>query len=821
MTTLLQDVRHSCRTFKKSPAFSLTAVLILAIGIGATTALFSVVNNVLLRPLNYPGSERLYVIHEIIPQMIASYPYLDANLPDFEIWKQQAHAFDDLAIVEDSAMILSGVGEPEQLRITRASANFLEMLGAQAALGRLFRPEEDIKGHGYVTVLTDSLWHSRFSGDPSIVGRSITLDGTPHIVVGVLPGSFRLHGGLNGFSSGVQLFTPLNGPRWFETGLIGEFDFTAIGRLRRGVTATQAAAELNAIQAGIGQQAHEGVDLRAELVLLQKQLIGRSREGLLLLLAAVVGVLLLICINLANLLLARVPARLRDAGIRKALGASDARMFRQTIIETLLLTLIASGCGIAVAYAAVRAFVRFGPADIPRLSQAHIDAGELCFALGISALTALLVGAIPSWVVSRASLSTTLASVGRSASEGPRARNLRGGLVFIQMGTCTILLIMAGLLARSVEKLLNLDPGFRVDHLLTAEIQLPPVEYKRAAPRTGFYDGALASIRSLPGVQSAAYVHILPLSGGGSDNGVNYVDRSLPAKDVPDANFRVVSPQYFKTMGIPLLAGRVLNEGDHNKLRVVISQNLAQRLWPNQDVIGKQCIAEWVSSRQPSEIIGVVGDVRSRLERPPTYMVYVADSYAAQPEAGREGKPMPPGSATFVIKTGSDPVTLSNSVRDAIHSAGPDVPIVALRPMSQVVAAGVQGREFQMLLISCFALSALLLAALGVIGVLAYSVEQRTREFGIRGALGAQRSDLLLMVIRQGMLPVFFGVAAGVIVALATGTFVRGMVFGISTLDPLTFVAISLLVIAVGILAAYVPAMRATRIDPMVALRHE
>jgi len=267
-------------------------------------------------------------------------------------------------------------------------------------------------------------------------------------------------------------------------------------------------------------------------------------------------------------------------------------------------------------------------------------------------------------------------------------------------------------------------------------------------------------------------------------------------------------------MGIRLLAGRVLNESDHGKLRIVISRNLAQRLWPNQEVIGKQCIAEWVSSRQPSEIVGVVGDVRSRLDRPPVYMVYVADSWP-------EGQSVPPGGAAFVIRTAPDPIMLNNSVRAVIHSAGPDVPIVALRPMSQVVAAGVQGREFQMALISCFALSALLLAALGIIGVLAYSVEQRTREFGIRSALGAQRSKLLLMIMRQGIWPVFLGVVAGIIVAFAAGTFVRGMVFGVSTFDPLTFVATSLLVIAVGLLAAYVPAMRATRIDPMVALRYE
>ncbi|HZW51751.1 MAG TPA: ABC transporter permease, partial [Rudaea sp.] len=403
---------------RKKPGFTAVAVLTLALGIGATTALFSVVNSVLLRPLAYPDSQRLYVIHEVIPQWANSSPLLDANLPDFLIWRRQAQSFEDIALAEGGSMILSGAGEPQQVRITRGSANFLAMLGARLAHGRLFQAEEDTTGHGYSAILSDSIWRSHFNGDPAIVGRSITLDGIPYTVVGVLPAAFRMPGGLNGFSRTTQVFVPLNGAKSYEQDLIGEFDFTAVGRLRAGITAAQALAELNTIQAAIAQEAHTKLDLRADLRPLQAEMVGSARRGLLLLLAAVGGVLLMVCVNLANLLLARVPGRLRDAGVRKALGATRTRLFRQTLVESLLLAFLAGALGVATAYFAVRAFALFGPADIPRLSEVRIDALALAFAIAACALTAVLIGTVPAWLVSRANLNATLGSAGKNTTEG-------------------------------------------------------------------------------------------------------------------------------------------------------------------------------------------------------------------------------------------------------------------------------------------------------------------------------------------------------------------------------------------------------------------
>jgi predicted permease len=815
LETVLHDARYAVRLLNKSPGFTLVAVLTLALGIGATTALFSVVNSVLLRPLAYPDSQRLYVIHEIVPQMAASYPLLDANLPDFLVWRRQARSFDDFAIAEDGSMILAGANEPEQVRTTRASANFLEMLGVRPALGRRFRPEEDTTGHGYAVILTDSVWRSHFGGDASIVERSITLDGAAYTVVGVLPASFRMPGGLNGFSVRSQIFIPLNGPKPYEQGLIGEFDFTAIGRVKAGVTPAQALAELNTIQAAIAQEAHENVDLRAAMVPLQAKIVGPARRGLLLLLGAVGGVLLMVCVNIANLLLARVPGRLRDAGIRKALGATQAQLFRQTLVETMLLTSIAGALGVLIAQFGVRAFARLGPADIPRLSEARLDLPAVAFAVAVCAVTAVVIGSVPSWLVSRANLNVTLGSGGKGTTTGRGARDLRGLLVTGEVAICTVLLIVAGLLGRSLVNLLNLDPGFRVQHVLAADIDLPPASYEQPATRDEFYRRALREISSLPGVRSAAYISILPLEGTGSVTGINLPGRRLAPKDEPIVNYRVVSPDYFKTMGIPLLAGRAFNEKDHGQRRVIVSQNLARRLWPRQDAVEQQCIAEWGPLQdKPSEVVGVAGDIRTHLDQAPLDIVYVADSWVQGPPSG-------PMSASIVVDTAQEPSSVASEVRAAIHHAGADVPIVALRPMSEVVALNVEGRRFQVSLTSAFAVSALLLASLGIFGVLAYSVEQRRREFGIRSALGASRPDLLRMVLRQGLKPVLCGVLAGIFAAVIVGSLLRDLVFGVTSLDPLTFLVVTAVIVAVGAAACYVPARRATKIAPMVALRYE
>jgi putative ABC transport system permease protein len=390
---------------------------------------------------------------------------------------------------------------------------------------------------------------------------------------------------------------------------------------------------------------------------------------------------------------------------------------------------------------------------------------------------------------------------------------VRTSLVGVEVALCTVLLIVAGLLGRSLLLLLHLDPGFSVEHVLAANIDLPPITYEKAEMREAFYRRALAGIRALPGVRSAAWVHVLPLQGRGSVSGINLPGQTLSADKAPMVDYRAISPDYFETMGIPLLAGRAFNEHDRGKHQVIVSQNVARRLWPNQDPIGRQCLAQW-GELGLSEVVGVAGDIRTFLDRQPLFMVYVADSWGMK-------QPSAPGSAAIVVRTAQDPAGVAGPVRRMIHEAGPDVPIVALRPMSQVVELNLQGRRLQMSLTSSFAISALLLASLGIFGVLAYSVEQRRREFGIRTALGAQRADLLAMIMRQGLSPVAIGLAAGTFAAWLGGSLLRSLVFGVSSFDPLTFVAVALVIVAVAAIACYIPARRAMTADPVVALRYE
>lgn len=810
MHALAYDLRYAVRLLRKSPGFTAVVVLTLAVGIGANTAIFSLVNNVLLKPLGFEDSKQLYVIHEIIPQWANSAPVLDANLPDFQIWRKQSRSFDDIALLESTSMILAGVGETEQVRGTRASANLLQLLGVHLAMGRLFFQNEDERDHGYAVILTDSFWRTRFKADPAIVGRAVMLDEHPYTVVGILSQSFQMPGGVNGLSTRSQFLVPLNGPKDYEQDLIGEFDFTAIGRLKRDVTSAQALAELNVIQARIAQEAHADLDLRADIVPLQSQVVASSQRGLILLFAAVGAVLLMICVNLANLMFARLPDRMREAGVRKALGASERRLFQQMLTESLVLATIGGALGCLFAEFGVFWLAHFGPAGIPRLMEIRLDAWALAFVVTATLGTATLFGVLPAWLASRADWHETTNSGGRSVSENRRTRKLRAALVGAEAGICTVLLIVAGLLGRSWLRLTNLNPGFNVSNVLAANVDLPPVAYADNVKREGFYSSVLDGIRSIPGVRSVAWIHVLPLEGEGSVSSVNLPGNQLPEDQAPMANYRAVSEDYFRTMSIPILAGRAFDHHDRGQSRVILSQSLANRLWHDQNSIGKECLAEWGPPQQ-SEVIGVAGDIRTRLDHPPLYMVYVV----------AQAPPFGSGSASIVVRTAGDPVAAAAAVRNVIHSSDPNVPIAELRPMSEVVGENLQDRRFQTLLTWSFAVSALLLATIAIFGVLAYSVEQRRREFGIRTALGAQRSQLLTMIMSQGLWPVGLGLAVGLLAALMGGRLLQDFVFGVSPFDPLTFLAVVAVVMSAATLACYIPAQRAVKTEPAVVLHYE
>ena len=817
LEVLWHDLHYGARMLCKNSGFTAVAVLTLALGIGANTAVFSVVNSVLLRPLAYRNPQQLYVIREIVPQWSKSYPLLAANLQDFLIWQKECHSFDQVALAESLDMTLRGAGETEQIHGVRGSANLFDVLGVHPALGRSFFSEEDQPGRDRVVILTDSFWHTRFHSDPALVGTAITLDGEAHVVVGILPAAFRFPkelGTLSRFGAHTAFFKPLGGAMFYEQGLISEFDFAAIARLKPGVSPEQAEADLNVVQAQIAKQANEKLDLRGKLLPLEAEVVGSSRRGLVLLLAAVGAVLLIVCVNLANLLLARIPGRMREAAIRTALGASRSRLLGQMLAESLLLAFLGGTLGVCLAGFAVSWIAHSLLVDLPRVNEVTIDTRVLSFAIALSTLTGTLFGMLPAWRIAHAAPQEILKSGGTASTESRRTGDLRKTLVGFEVALCTLLLLLAGLLTDSLIHLVRVNTGFSVEHVLTADVSLPPPSYSAPAARERFYNQVLANIRALPGVRSAGWVSILPLEGEGGVSDISLPGEQIRPEQKPFANHRAVSPGYFETMGIPLLQGRLFTEGDRGRKLIVVSQSVAERLWPGKNPVGQECIAGW-GELQRSQVIGVVGDIRTvRLDSPPLLMVYTPQSYAEVP-------PSAPASASIVVRTDIDPSTLASAVRGVVRSVGEDVPVIALRPMKQVVSESLSTRRFQMLLSVSFALCALFLAALGIFGVVAYSVEQRRQELGIRMALGAQSKDLLRLILRQGMAPVLLGFASGALAAFLAGRLIESFLFMVTASDPLAMVCVALTVGLAALAACYFPARRTMRVDPMVALRYE
>ena len=814
LQSVISDSRVALRQFRKNPGFTAIAVITLALGIGTTTATFTVVNSALLRPLAYHDPQRLYLVREIVPQLAKFYPTLSANLPNYRIWREQVSAFGDVAIAEASTADTSGHGQAEVLRGVRCSANLFSVLGVQPILGRSFQPEEDEPGRGQVVILTEGFWRNRFQGDPRILQKSITLNGIPHQIVGVLPATFpfpQVLGGTDKFSR-LAFFKPLNGPEEYERGLIGEFDFAAVARLKPGVSEDQALVELNLVQGRIAKQANEGVDLQGTLLPLQSEVVGTARQGLIFLLAAVGAVLLIVCANLASLLLARVPGRMREAAIRAALGGSHARIVRQFLTESLLLAAAGGALGLAVAAILVRWLVSVAPPGIPRLNEVQMDGRVLLFAVTVIVATACIFGIFPALRSARCAPVDALKSGAAATTESHRTRRLRESLVGFEVGVTALLLVLAGLLMGSLGQLLRVHTGFAPENVLIAEVDLPPQNYSKPEDRLDFYDGILSSMQALPGVRATGWVSIPPLGGEGSVTGITIPGAQQAHSETPVANYRPVSADYFAAMGIPLLKGRVFTAADQGRKVVVVSQSVAERFWPGRNPIGETCITQW-GPDAPAEVIGVVGDIRTvRLDEAPVMMVYVPHWFNTISV---------PTSAAVVLRTTGDPGTYSGSVRDRIHQLNPDVPVTNVQPMAQVVSESLESRRFPMFLAAFFALTSLLLASLGIFGVVGYSVEQRRHELAIRIALGAEVRGLLCMVLRQGMTPVFMGLAGGVIAAVVVGRLMASMLFGVSASDPVTLGAVVAIVGAIGCVACYLPARRASRVDPMVALRYE
>lgn len=787
------------------------AVLSLAVGIGANTAIFSVVNGVLLRPLPYRDPERLFAIREVVPKLAHLYPTLPVNFSHYYEWSKRCSALESVAIMESSAPNLTGAGEPELLKGALVSASVFRVLGVRPQLGRGFLDEEDPEGHNQVAVISDSLWKRRLSADPAIIGRKITLNGRPHVVVGVLPPGFQFPGQNDlwiraGLGAKTEVFQPLGYSKNDFEEINGDYNWAAIARLRPGVSRQKALAELNVIQADISKRIPEKMDLHAVMSPLHDDIVGQSRRGLLVLLGAVGAVLLILCVNLANLSLARATGRARESAIRTALGASRAQLVRQTLTESLVLALTGGMLGIGLAAWSVQFLIGAAPLDLPRLAEVSLDGQVLGFAVLVSLATGVAFGILPALRSSRAHPQEALKSGSYTTTEGRRGVRLRGVLVGVEAALSAVLLITAGLLMGSFVRLMHVDKGFDIERVLAVNVTMPPSKYAGTAQQAAFFDRLLEKTRPLPGVLSAGLVSALPLQGEGWVDVAAAEGDQRPMFERPMVNVRFVSPDYFKTLRIPFREGRPFDDSQRNRKVVILSQGTAQRLWPGRSPLGRRML----HNEALEDVVGVTADVRSTsLDKDPVLIIYVP--YWQRPRL----------SAALLVRTAMDPRGIAAGLRAAIRQVDADVPVPEMQTLQEVMSDSVAQRRFQTMLVMLFAAAALALAGFGIYGVVSYSVARRRTEMGIRMALGAGAAGLQRMVLWQGIRPVVAGLAVGIAGALAAGRILSSLLFRVSARDPWTIGGVAIVLLVVSAAAALAPARRATRVDPMKALRFE
>jgi len=818
MHTFFKDLRNGVRLLAREPVFACLATIALALGIGATTAIFSMVNGILLRPLPYRQPRQLYLIREIVPQMGQMGGSWPANLRNFDSWRKHSQSFSAMAVAEPTSADFTSTNEAKEIYGAHVSANIFDVLGVSMRLGRTFLPEEDGPGHDSVIVVTNSFWRDELQSDPSILGKSITLNGVANEVIGVLPASFRFPkndqlGPRVQFGSQTAFFKPL-GVDLNTVFPLGNFRFAAIARLKTGITPVQALADLNVVQGQIANDlAKDGgrkIELRAELTPLESEVIGSSRRGLLLLLASVGTVLLIVCVNLAGLSLVRASGRLREGAIRISLGASRARLVRQMLTEAVPFSLLGGLLGIAFAYLGLTWLVGSAPADLPRLDEVHIDLRALSFCLLVSIGAGILFGSLPAWRIASVDPQEILKCGGTTMSGDRGGRKIRQTLITLEVALTVLLVIVAGTLTTSLVRLLHVDKGFDADKILTMDVALPPQNYSQQADRLHFYDATRLAVSNLPLVRSAAWISKLPLEGQAFISVVNVPGIVQQDYSRLMANFRFGSPDYFRAIGIRLLQGRVFDEADRGKNVAVISQTVANLVWPGENPIGKQ-FHPGANNAPLTEVIGIVADIRTvRLDEPPLSMVYLP-----------YWELQTPTTASLVVRTNGDALSTVAEVRNALRGIDPLVPIVKVRTMDEIITDSVAGRRFQMLLARSFAFCALFLAGLGVFSVAAYSVSQRRHELGIRMALGATSSNLRHLIMRDGMKPVLLGMLVGIVASFFVAKTVSSLFFGARMSDPLMLALATAVVLAVGTVGCYLPAAATSRISPIKVLRAE
>jgi putative ABC transport system permease protein len=800
---MFNDLRYAFRQLIKSPGFAAVTILTLALGIGACTAIFSVVNAVLLRPLDYPDPARLVIIRET---QLPEFPEFSVSPPNYLDWEKQTKSYEHLAAYSGSRVNLTGEGEPQQLVGIKATAHYFDVYGIKPALGRTFLPEEDAPGKNHVVVLSYPFWQRVFGGASDVVGRPIQLNGESYTVVGVAPRGF-------GLASKVDAWMPMAfEPKETANDNRGAHYLNVAGRLRAGVTVAQAEAELKVLAAQLATQYPDSNKGWGILMMpLQDYTVRDVRTVLYTLLGAVGCVLLIACANIANLLLARATARHREISIRAALGASRARLVRQLLTESVLLALCGGLAGMLLARWGLDALLALAPANLPRVSDIHLDGGVLVFSLALSVLTGLVFGIAPAWLAARADVNEALKQGSRGSTEGGARGRLRSALVVIEVTLALMLLGGAGLLARSFMQLARVDPGFIPENATVLRLSLPQKKYALPEQQTAFANSLLERMKNLPGVQAAGLTHSMPLVG---DYVLGFNIEGRPAiapSDLPSTNYYAVTPEYFRAMGIRLVRGRVFTAQDDAKApRVaIINETMARQHFPNEDPIGKRInITNGPDTWR--EIVGIVGDIKQ----------YGVDK-ATSSQSYEPFAQVPFSSLNVVIRTSGPPAALLSSIRPTVYAVDKDQPIGAIRPLEEIMADSIARQRFAMTLLTVFSLVALVIAAVGIYGVMAYSVVQRTGEFGIRMALGAQQSDVLRLVLTQGGKLVGLGLIIGLAATLAASHAMGSMLFNTSAQDPLTLTSITLLLGGVALVACLLPATRATKVNPIEALRVE
>jgi predicted permease len=818
MNGLIQDLRYGIRQLRKSPGFTAVALLTLALGIGANTAIFSVVNAILLRPLPYPDPARLVMVWEQNPHrgwfenIVSSANFLD--------WRQQNHVFAGMAAFESVPFNLTGYNRPEEVAGERVSTNLFSVLGVQPLRGRLFVPEEEKRGRA-AAVVSYGLWQQSYGGDPALVGKNISLNGESYPVVGILPASFA-----DDYSASFAPHSQL----WISgLDLQPEFrefhDYHAIARLKPGVTLAQAQVEMDTIAGRIEQQYPESKGWGVALVGLHDQVVEYTRPALLVLLGAVALVLLIACANVANLLLVRATGRMKETAIRAALGASRIRIIRQFLIESTLLSMIGATLGLALAVWGSEVLVRLSPPETPGVEGAGISAFVLLFTIVVALGTGITFGLAPALSAAKSNVHESLKESGRTSTNSVKGRRLRNALVVCEFGFALALLVGAGLMIKALAHLRGVDIGFNPNNLLSMEVPLVGPQYDQPLHRVEFFRQLLGRIETLPGVEAATISRGVPISGWAGWNFVTADHPNPPAGEVPDANYVVVAPDYFRTMQIPLRDGRAFTDADSPSTEqvVIVSESLARKYWPGQDPMGKRLkVSSDVNDKNLPwlSVIGVAGNVRSEGQYAPfipeIYVPYTQYPWVLSPRH-------------ILVRTTADPRAIVPAIRREVTALDKDLPVSDISTMKEIVAGPTQQGQTLMWVLGGFAALALLLAAVGIYSVISYAVTQRTHEIGIRMALGASHREVASLVVRQGIILILVGVASGLLVALALTRLLSGLPFQVRWLllfdvrptDPLIFAVVSAILVVVALLASFLPARRAAKVDPMVALHCE